>query len=1805
MKKGFRKTISLESNQSRLTMEGALTAAAIGLMMMLVLQQQQTQASGGEEVQGNPRPNFDATRVPTGRIAVSQASTQDATRLRQASPFTAQDLGDVRIDDTKHKNGGSATSPRISFGLTDGRAPYGGGYGGSAQGSSGTYGAENSSGRSNGGYRSSSSSQTTQQSTQQSEAPSIGASTGPGRGASGAPITIDTTGLSSGEAANAMAATPSAGAAVGPGKGATGVAGVADQSSIQSGKAGAAVQELASAGALAGPSKGATGLAGSFTGNLNSGGGGAPEVVKPSAATASLEYHAFDGPMAGSTAYIDTNNNGFFDPGDWYTYTDDQGYFNIDYVDSNKNGTWEQTEALKRGDGSTYYLTEGASLQVHVIGGTDTVSNSLNRHEMLTSLSGTGGVVSPITTLVEGISKDLGVANAEAEAMVGKILGIDSTVDLLKYDPFSITVSNSRSLDNNNIALDYKVKAAQIFNLGYVTEAVAGQESFNGLQSLGNELLKAATHSDGSIGSLDLTANDDLKKYFSGLSSSISAGALDAFTSITQQANSLIKQSGASGEVLSVISSDRSIDGLGSNKLLNKGIDSSRDLLADVLKKDESFADRGAAKLFWSDANVADGSIAFEALHNFIGLPSDIHSYASLPDVQLQAEHRGETNAIAAKGNAVVSTYETVSLLKDTTLDYSHYTAKPSSLSNAVAAANKSAAVIAPDATTGIKLSDTPISKAIQTASTTSTTAAAESSTSAAGSTTSSTPSTAASSTVATSTVAASTSASLPSISANNAAQITGATVKTNGSGRVIQLPDASSTANTNQINSASNSSNSNTVSSESTGSSSSSGPPSSSSSNSSSGSSSNSSSGSSSSTSSSSASDANQNSSPNSTTNSSSSSTSTAPSNSAPSNSGSSNSGSSNSGSSSASASNSDSSSGASAGSSSASSNTQTADNNTSKASSEESKSSAVETSKTPEAPANTSKTEVNSNNNSSNSNSSSSESTESSSGSGSASSSGSSSSPSSSSSSNSSSGSSSSTSSSSASDANQNSSPNSTTNSSSTSTAPSNSGSSNSGSSNSGSSSASASNSDSSSGASAGSSTASSNTQTADNNTSKASIEESKSSAVETSKTQEAPADTSKTEVSSNNSSNSNSNSSSSESTESSSGSGSGPSSSSSSNSSSGSSSSTSSSSASDANQNSSPNSTTNSSSTSTAPSNSGSSNSGSSNSGSSSASASNSDSSSGASAGSSTASSNTQTADNNTSKASIEESKSSAVETSKTQEAPADTSKTEVSSNNSSNSNSNSNTSTGSTSSIPAASFTSSTSPSGEAYTAGTASADHTIPVIKESSALATASQANGQHSDVIASVAIEPTTYQSLPNNPLAGSHEQAAIPAASFTSSTSPSGEAYTAGTASADHTIPVIQESSALATASQANSQHSDVIASVAIEPTTYHSLPSDPLAGAHEQAAQISKDLSVQPSSVFNGEPILLEAIHDHSINAQALDGSIEADISQQTRVLDRSTLLMGGQDDVLRVEAITDIHISLFESMGVELHGEISSVAMEFSKIDMGAGDDIIEINSVLSLNIDSSEDIAKLIGDINQEELGMLDSILMGGDGNDTMIVNGAARSRIDGGTGNDDIYLTGESQYVTLDGGAGDDRIFGTNHSETLIGGDGDDLLFGHGGLDEMTGGRGSDIFIVDTDEGVDLGNLNALSDFEKTILSGKISNAELASITDFNGMEGDAIALRSASIGVTQRAEDLFVYTPAASDMDKQVLLLSNFDEFFFSGQVEIKEGYALLTDLDTLVQVTDDGHLHALAHVSSQVTPSNGMVFTTNNSLSS
>jgi Ca2+-binding RTX toxin-like protein len=362
------------------------------------------------------------------------------------------------------------------------------------------------------------------------------------------------------------------------------------------------------------------------------------------------------------------------------------------------------------------------------------------------------------------------------------------------------------------------------------------------------------------------------------------------------------------------------------------------------------------------------------------------------------------------------------------------------------------------------------------------------------------------------------------------------------------------------------------------------------------------------------------------------------------------------------------------------------------------------------------------------------------------------------------------------------------------------------------------------------------------------------------------------------------------------------------------------------------------------------------------------------------------------------------------------------------------------------------------------------------------------------------------------------------------------------------------------------------------------------------------SLDYSMQSASLAASKPVLLAATNNHSVNLSADGADVAADLIHQTRVLDRSNVELGKGDDRLVVHAETDLTISMFEALTGELDLDVSSIAMNFSQLDMGEGDDVVMLSGEVDLQIEATEDLASLIADFRPEELGMVDSILKGGDGDDTLVINSAHRSTIDGGNGNDDLYLLGESIQVTMEGGSGNDRLFGTQYAETIHGGDGDDLLLANGGADELTGGAGSDIFVIDIDEAIDLGCLTDMSDFEKALISGK-TNLDIAHITDFNAMEGDSIALRGQSIGITDRAQDLFAYGASQAEMDKQVLLLSNFNEFFFSGVVEAKEGYALLEDTNMLLQITEDQQLKLLGYVNADVAPANGMVYTTDMSL--
>jgi Ca2+-binding RTX toxin-like protein len=83
------------------------------------------------------------------------------------------------------------------------------------------------------------------------------------------------------------------------------------------------------------------------------------------------------------------------------------------------------------------------------------------------------------------------------------------------------------------------------------------------------------------------------------------------------------------------------------------------------------------------------------------------------------------------------------------------------------------------------------------------------------------------------------------------------------------------------------------------------------------------------------------------------------------------------------------------------------------------------------------------------------------------------------------------------------------------------------------------------------------------------------------------------------------------------------------------------------------------------------------------------------------------------------------------------------------------------------------------------------------------------------------------------------------------------------------------------------------------------------------------------------------------------------------------------------------------------------------------------------------------------------------------NDTLALNSLA--------GNDRVDAAGlaaNAIKLTLDGGAGDDRLAGGAGNDTLFGGDGNDSIDGNGGSDKASLGAGDDTFVWDPGDGSD-------------------------------------------------------------------------------------------------------------------------------------
>jgi Ca2+-binding RTX toxin-like protein len=106
----------------------------------------------------------------------------------------------------------------------------------------------------------------------------------------------------------------------------------------------------------------------------------------------------------------------------------------------------------------------------------------------------------------------------------------------------------------------------------------------------------------------------------------------------------------------------------------------------------------------------------------------------------------------------------------------------------------------------------------------------------------------------------------------------------------------------------------------------------------------------------------------------------------------------------------------------------------------------------------------------------------------------------------------------------------------------------------------------------------------------------------------------------------------------------------------------------------------------------------------------------------------------------------------------------------------------------------------------------------------------------------------------------------------------------------------------------------------------------------------------------------------------------------------------------------------------------------------------------------------------GDIGKFDEDDVDAIIVNlGAKDDTLIVTDEAQHDeeeqliVNAGAGNDFVYIDPETDLESLiNGGAGNDTLWGSSENDTLYGGAGNDQLYGNGGDDMMFGDGGNDV-----------------------------------------------------------------------------------------------------------------------------------------------
>lgn len=253
------------------------------------------------------------------------------------------------------------------------------------------------------------------------------------------------------------------------------------------------------------------------------------------------------------------------------------------------------------------------------------------------------------------------------------------------------------------------------------------------------------------------------------------------------------------------------------------------------------------------------------------------------------------------------------------------------------------------------------------------------------------------------------------------------------------------------------------------------------------------------------------------------------------------------------------------------------------------------------------------------------------------------------------------------------------------------------------------------------------------------------------------------------------------------------------------------------------------------------------------------------------------------------------------------------------------------------------------------------------------------------------------------------------------------------------------------------------------------------------------------------------------------------------------------------------------------------------------------------------DSGTDIVYLEGGDDVAEVGYYTpadgmEVLDGGDGNDTIALDGAAVDGFDIGitlndegtatnigfdtdisnfenvrgnsganaiTGNLlDNELIGAGGQDTLSGGGGNDTLDGGADNDTLDGGDGDDILTGGAGADSQTGGAGNDTFII-----------GSAADANGDVIIGGTGPDDT---TDQDAIDLSALDPASYTITAVDDPNDSGAKTGTVNFTTGEVLTFSGIEIICFAQGTEIitADGPTCVEDLaeGDLVMTMDNGY---------------------------